>query len=624
MALLLGLGVGCSDYKLNSGDDGNTGADGGADGGGSDTGEAAGACDPANFPAERVGIDDSCPTEPDGGFTPSVEWTAGTGKGCLSQPIVADLDADGYPEVILIVTNFVGTQGVLTVLDGQTGVVVWQTSDTDFAYGSPPAVADIDHDGYGEIITIREYSSSLWGAGDYTAVMFQHDGTEGWESEHVTGSDFDYASSPSISDMNHDGSVEIVIGRVILTVGGDIRGIGEHGRGSYGIFGGISESSVSAVVDLDLDGQEEVIVGDARYDVDGETIFHDASADDAMIGIANLDDDPEGEIVAMTYNTVRAIDTDGSVIWGPLEIEGANILATPAIGDLDDDGYPEIVTAGGNRIVVLNHDGTELWSAAATDKSGATGASIFDFEGDGIPEVVYIDEVEMVAFEGPTGRIKFYSTDHGSNTMFDYPTIADVDADGEAEIVVCHNSLSHAVSVYGDRDHVWAGARSTWNQHAYSISNINDDLSVPREAVPGFVASNTWHSAIALDGPIGGLDLQAEVLEVCVDDCDEGVVWVTARATNRGWEDLTTDTQLALYAEFEDELVALDTRLVPATLVSGWSSDARVWAVDAADLVGATAVWAFADDDGSGNGVVVECSEDNNGFRYAGPFCSEY
>ncbi len=618
--ILCALLAACSDYKLSGDGGGNGGGSGTDDTGGTPGGGPEGACDPELFPAERVGTDDGCPTEPKGGFTPIEEWVGGSGYGCLSQPLVADLDADGNPEVILTLVNLLGTKGWLTVLDGQTGVTKWQTSTDNFAYGSPPAVADIDHDGKGEIIAVREYQSGLLGDGEYAVARFEDDGTETWESEHFTKYSFDWATAPTISDMNHDGTAEIVVGRVILTINGDTRGEGEYGRGSYGQAISISESSVPAVVDLDLDGSEEIIVGDARYDLDGNAIWTDTSQEDAMIGVANLDDDPEGEIVAISYDTIRAVDTDGSIMWGPTEVPSANILATPAIGDLDDDGYPEIVTAGGNKLVVFNHDGTELWTASITDKSGASGASIFDFEGDGIPEVVYIDEVEMIAFEGTTGRIKFYDSDHASGTMFDYPTVADVDADGHAEILVCHNGMSYAVTAFGDADNSWAPVRKLWNQHAYSINNINDDLSVPVTATPAFTTHNTWHSAIALDGALPQLDLQSEVLDVCTDDCDEGVVWVTARETSRGLEDVTVDTTMTLYAEFESDLVPLDATLVPATLVSGWSSDAVVWEVDAADLVGATAVWVYADDDSAG-GAVDECREDNNGFRFAGPFC---
>ena len=69
-----------------------------------------------------------------------------------------------------------------------------------------------------------------------------------------------------------------------------------------------------------------------------------------MVAIANLDDDIEGEVVMVTNNTIRAIDTNGNEIWGPQIMSGANILSTPAIADLDNDGEVEIVVAGGNTI----------------------------------------------------------------------------------------------------------------------------------------------------------------------------------------------------------------------------------------------------------------------------------
>jgi len=613
------LGAACSDYKLHSGNTGNTATDSGTTGTTGTTTTPA-ACSPDSYPAQAVSIDDTCPSEPEGGFTPIIEWNYGN-RNCLAQPIVADLDMDGMPEVIINETGLIATTGDLVVMHGDGSGAIWQDSSANLGYGSPVAVGDIDGDGYGEIVAVREYSNSLFGVGEYSVLLYEHDGGIRWESDHFTGSDFDYATAPIISDMDHDGSPEIIVGRVILNADGTTRGVGTHGRGSYGITFGISESSVPAVTDLDLDGQEEVIVGDARYDIDGNDLMYDPSQEDAMIGIANLDDDPEGEIIAISYDTIRAIDTDGSIMWGPITIPSANILATPAIADIDGDGYPEIITAGGNQIIAFNHDGTELWSAAAHDESGASGASIFDFEGDGIPEVVYIDEIEMIAFDGPTGGIKFYTTEHASGTMFDYPTIADVDADGHAEVLVCHQGYGTTMSVYGELTNTWADARNLWNQHAYSITNINDDLSIPATAEPNFTTHNTWHSAISVDEDISGVDLQSEVLDVCLDDCDEGRVYVTARVLNRSEVQVEAGTTLSLYAIVGGAQQLLDTQTVPDVILPGYTSAGIVFVADAADLAAAEAVLVMADDDGTGTGVLDECSEDNNDFWFDGPFC---
>jgi len=583
------------------------------------------ACAFPELPAEDIGVGDQCGT-PEDGFEPVIEWSYFPGEGCLSQPLVADVDGDGLPEIIVNVTDLLGTQGALKVVKGDGSGTLWQRSTSNLAYGSAPAAGDIDGDGKAEIVVVREHASGLFADGDYTAALYDHDGTELWESEHFIKLDFDWAAAPVISDMDHDGHFEIVVGRVILDAEtGSTRGVGEHGHGSYGIttLGGLTicEASVPAVTDLDLDGVEEVIVGNAAYDADGNTLRSDTSQGDAMIGIANLDDDPEGEIIAITGNTIRAQDTDGSILWGPITVESANILATPAIGDLDLDGYPEIVTAGGNQLICLNHDGTTLWTARVTDESGATGASIFDFEGDGKPEVVYIDEVEMIAFNGSSGAVKFHSTEHASNTMFDYPTIADVDGDDQAEIIVCHNGWGYAMSVYGDADERWVPARSVWNQHAYDIDNVNDDGSVPSTRSYGFTTHNTWHSAIATDGVGIEDDLEAEISEVCLDDCDQDQVWVAVRLRNTGLADTSQDVTLALYAVVGEDMALLTTHLVPATITSGTSSEAVWIELDAADLIDVEALWLEADDDGTGTGAVNECAEANNGFQLSGPFC---
>jgi len=628
--LLLGA---CSDYNINNKEHLNGGAEDDPEDTG-ELGEDSGdppvdeVCEPTDFPAEERGIDDTCGAEPPGGFTPITEWSHGSGQGCLSQPIVADVDQDGMPEVIFNrLPNFLSPPGHLVVLRGDTGALVWEDTDANIAYGSPPAVADIDGDGDANIVVVREYASALTGPGDYTVAAYDSAGNELWESDHFEGLDFDWATAPNIRDMDKDGFPEVIAGRVILNgADGSTRGVGAFGRGSYGItsvFGfTVSESSVPAVVDIDLDGVDEVIVGNAMYSPDGAPLWFDTSYDDAMISVANFDADPEGEFIGISYNTIRLMDTDGSIIWGPTEVPGANILSVAGIADLDQDGTPEVVTAGGNNIVVFHGDGSVFWQAPVTDESGATGASFFDFEGDGVLDVVYIDELNMTVYDGITGAVKFIDGDHGSNTMMDYPTVADVDADGEAEIIVCHNSFGAAVSVYGDLNHTWRGARPLWNQHAYSITNINDDLSVPTSGDPGFVVHNTWHSAIPADLGVVGLDLAAEVIEVCTDDCDEGTVRVTGRMVNVGPDPLEDSISVTLYAELDGVWTAVHTETFSGGLDGGWTTDGIEFVLDASVLEGATGVMFAVDDDGTGEGIFSECSETNNTEAWRGDLCA--
>lgn len=606
----------CSDYKIQKTGDaldgpGDTGL------GPEDSDGGPGIPDDLSCPEFSVepydaGLTDACPSGPEGGFTPIVEWHALSGKSCKAQPVVGDLDGDGFPEVVLNATELFAfpNRGKLYVLNGRTGDIIWQR-DADMGYGSAPALGDVDGDGEPDIVVTREYEHSLIATGSYSVVVYTRSGEILWESERFTGDDFDYTAAPILSDMDHDGHVEVVVGRVILNSDGTTRGVGVAGRGSFG--GAISEGSLSAVADLNLDGTEEVIVGNAMYSPDGAPLWVDFTQTDGMISVANLDDDVEGEFIAVSNNTVRAMDTSGAVIWGPLTMPSANITSPAAIGDIDADGEPEIIVAGGSELWAIERDGTVKWTAEVIDESGATGASIFDFEGDGIAEVVYIDEQEMLVFDGETGAVKFYSTEHASATMYDYPTVADIDGDNQAEIIVCHDGFGSAISAYGDLDESWAPARPLWNQHAYSITNVNDDLSIPVDATPNFTLYNNWHAAVArVDADALLDDLNGIINNVCEDDCDLGYLLITFQVANRSERVFEGTIPVSFYADFDDGRVLVDTVEVDLSLASAMSSEGINVVVDATAAIGASGLVMRVDDDGSGTGIVTECSELDN------------
>lgn len=642
--------VGCSEYRLGGDENPNDTHD-------TDAIDYTDAwddiqCQSAVVPDENVGVTDLCDFAI-GGFEPVVSWQAGEGMHSHAQPAVADLDHDGTPEIVtvfeteLIAKDSItwGSTGQLVALrsDGST---LWTAADAEIGSGSSPAVADLDGDGWAEIVAVRQVEGHGifdCSSGDFRVVAWDYEGHELWESVGFQADDFDQSAAVTVADMDGDGSPEIIAGRVIFRADGSVRGVGTHGHGSYGIaaipfFGEVCETSVPAVVDLDLDGQMEVIVGDAMYDADGNDLWYDAGAEDGMISVANLDDDPEGEYVAILHDTILARDTDGSLLWGPFPVglvdpmtgeSDGNILAVAAIQDLDNDGSPEIVTAGGSELVAFHADGTRFWSVSdlggnhiIKDDTGATGASFFDFEGDGKIEVVYIDEAQLVAVDGQTGALKFWSGNHSSNTLFDYPTIADIDADGHADILVSHWGYGNALSAYRDATNSWAPARRVHNQHQYSVTNIYDDLTVPTDTTPNFTSLNSWHSAVqtGLSGSLV-MDLAAEIVGTCSDDCDAGAFHLVGRVLNLGVDTVGAGIPVTLYARIGGDEVALDTLTTALPINSGMTGEPLEFDVPPSALDGADRLTLSVDDSGHGGGLYTECSEDNNRDTLAAPFC---
>ncbi|MES2643066.1 MAG: VCBS repeat-containing protein [Myxococcota bacterium] len=608
--LLAILGA-CSDYDLTGKDE--NGGDG-MDSGGTDTPDSAsdGACALRDFPPEAVNANDDCDFEI-GGFEPVIEWSV-PGKWSTALPVVGDLDGDGLPEIVAIWSTILSSSGI-EAWHGDGSGRLW-TNNVSVGYGSGSAIADLDDDGWAEVVVVLDKG---FGQGMAVGAL---EGTTGellWESEAYTDSEFNYATGLAVSDMDHDGSPEIVAGRVILNADGTERAEGRgSGIGASAGFGSLLEGAHPAVVDLDLDGEEEVITGSHIYDIDGNAIVR-TGENDGAVSVANLDSDPEGEFVVTVGNTVRAHDTDGTLLWGPITNPTANIFPVAAIGDIDSDGMPEIIVAGGNEIWALNHDGSPLWDNRVTDESGATGASIFDFDGDGVPEVVYIDEVQMVAYNGADGVEKFQSNNHVSVTMYDYPVIADLDGDGHTEIVVA-NQGEDGITIYEDATNSWAPSRAVWNQHAYTITNINDDLSVPVTAVPNFTVYNSYHSALpTVGGEALGNELEAEILDICPDDCDAGTLRVWGRGRNTGNGDLAAGLKIALYGTPGN--VLLGTAETAAVTPALMSTESVEFVVDTALLDGVTSLELRVDDDGTGTGAVAECVETNNAFAEDGAWC---
>ena len=129
-----------------------------------------------------------------------------------------------------------------------------------------------------------------------------------------------------------------------------------------------------------------------------------------------------------------------------------------------------------------------LWIKQTQDcSSAATGSSVFDFDGDGSAEVLYGDEQRLRIYKGSDGTVLF-QTCNTTGTLREFPLVADVDSDGHADIIAVSNSYSgikcdetkqRGIRVFGDSKGNWVRTRRVWNQHAYHVTNVNEDGSIP-------------------------------------------------------------------------------------------------------------------------------------------------
>jgi RHS repeat-associated protein len=415
-----------------------------------------------------------------------------------------DIDTDDVPDMAFV--RMTGEQlngGPLVVLSGDDGREHFRTPlPFELAAYGDVAIGDIDDDGLPEIIATNQAGNALH--------AFEHDGTPKWTStiDALPGRG-DHGGTIAIANLDGAGRPEIVIGASVYDADGVLRGDGRDLGGTYGF---VALTAKSAVADIDLDGVPEIVAGPTAYRyTNGQLVraWQRPGLLDGWTSIGNFDDDGFAEIVIVGRPNVGTaapmqvlmLNHDGSVaeVWNPptgapLDLPDA-FAGQALIADLDGDGVNEIGVAGMSRYWAFERDGTILWQAPIVDNSGVTGSTAFDFDGDGSVEVVYRDEQYLHIFRGSDGAVLFQRPLPGG-TGNEQPVVADVDNDGHAEIVVTSefdSSLGNdagayaGVHVFEDIADLWVPTRRIWNQHAYSVTNVREDATIPLVERPNWL-----------------------------------------------------------------------------------------------------------------------------------------
>lgn len=633
---LLLLTFACSDYDLNKASD-RQGLDDDTGGAGPDTDTSTTpypedtdpkVCESRTIPGRAIAQNEDCFSEGPtvGSFTPVVEWTKGSwttersSNQVMMMPAVGsftdddgdgDADQDDVPDVVVITYD----PPTVRVVSGDGGSEIWSASNGNLQGQGGVAIGDIDGDGWQDVV-----------AATFTSVMaFDHTGAVKWSGQNATGLIYGTSDNPAISDMDGDGSPEIIMGAAIFNSTGRI-----IGRGNYGI-GGVNNNNVgttSFAVDIDGDGQQEVVTGNALYQIDGTEIWYNRQ-DDGYPAVGNFDSDDAGEIVVSSGGRIRLQDDDGTVLC-TARIPGADSSyygGPPTVADFDGDGEAEFAAAAGSRYSVFERDCSVKWQATTQDaSSGNTGSSVFDFEGDGIAEAVYADERRTWVFAGPDGSVKLEGTEHSNATWLEYPAIADIDGDDQAEIVVANTPYTGSytgITVYGDADRSWRSGRRIWNQHAYHITNVADDGSIPTSADRNWLTYNNFRSGdLAPGGGYSGPDLVVDVADVCLDECDRRKMKVWVSVANPGYEDIETDFTVRLIGVLDDgSQQSLADTTVTATVPAGYELDAIEFDVDPVPATLATMYAKVDKGNDATDGDVSECVEDNNEDTYNEDLC---
>ncbi|MCH2045612.1 MAG: FG-GAP-like repeat-containing protein [Saprospiraceae bacterium] len=417
---------------------------------------------------------------------------------------VMDMNSDGTPDMVTIGNSTLGNKAF--IFDGATGNVIQTFNLT----GAPhpyiiPCLADTDNDGSGELfLTNNNRQLACYEYGNSNPVWIT-----------ANGQVFSQHQSAQVADFDNDGTAEVYVGNAIFDASTGTRLVAYANGQNSGRVSTASGAADAYPIAFDLDGDNdlELIAGNVAYDINlgngtanngSRSVYSSVSGtniNDGFTSIADIDANGTVDVVVTSRGYVYVWEpstTGGGTNSGTLlttarrHHSNSTLTGRANLGDFDNDGIAEIGIYGSNRYKVYEYNAgspgtlSVLWERTSLDDgSGMTGSSLFDFEADGRVEVVYSDEEHLFIWDGATGVDKTVITAR-AGTRTEYPLVVDVDADGQAEIVLTvqtgngpSNTQQGWIAVYGSGNTPWASARRVWNQHGFFNTNINDNGTVP-------------------------------------------------------------------------------------------------------------------------------------------------
>lgn len=407
----------------------------------------------------------------------------------LSSPAIGEINSDGEAEMVFCTMDKVYCLGINNgTLKWSYSVANWSEARIDLG---TPIIANIDTIGDPEIIV----------PGRDTIYCFNSDGSIKWGYAMSIGYDtYDQSWSGAhaiVANINGDTPDVIALNPktvYCLKSNGTL-------RWSFAMTG--NDWGGAAVADVDLDGQPEIIVSD-----------------------------PYNGFPDSCTHFIYCLRPDGSLKW---KQHGKGTISQVAIADINNDSKPELVAYNSEnpmggiltrkvRAYRVNLAGTgldTLWTVNITDFTDVSASFpvLCDLTGNGYRDIVIEGCTQwppkggmLYIFNGLDGKAPDnsggapYTNDtFATQTLNEHAaSVADIDEDGHLEVVGQAHDTSgfvYGVAVLGSNS--WQGGRNLFTSERYHITDINDNLSVPRIEPNNWQSHNSWDAQSTTGGGVG-------------------------------------------------------------------------------------------------------------------------
>lgn len=394
-------------------------------------------------------------------------WPKSISTGVDYPPLLADIDNDGKPEVIVA-----DSDGIYVFNEDGSVVSGWPQP---FSIGSPIAAADVDNDGKLEIILGTPFNS---------LVALNEDGIDvpNW-FVGLAGA----AKSISVGDIDNDKQIEVVA----VSNNGSITALNRDATVASGWPIQMPTTSVGAAVLANLDGDPQLEIIQAgsdqkiyAYNGDGTTVsgwpvnsphIKTVAIGHAASGVQIVGAGTNGEVYSFQSNGTA---TSG---W-PLQVSNVSSVGDIAVADVDNDGQAEIAIAMENSsthtgsLYIYNDDGTSVsgWPQSADAGKKMIGNPVMaNMDSDTSDIEIAIADVDGKVYMRKSNGSAVSFWHFGSSSVSPaYLAIADVDGNGTGELLeVTESGRLSMWDLLGPSsgNHIWAQfqhdvRRTGWEQ----------------------------------------------------------------------------------------------------------------------------------------------------------------